>query len=150
MWFDWKRAFWPGGVRPLAGSRCWGQQIQQAQLAPADLGFIPTLQIRSQMKLLTLIFTDTFSLFRLFLSRFSAQPRNIAKVVSQVHAFQETAFPYSHDRPLQAYLRWRISQFAACDAHLLAPEGDSHLQQSSESQTRKIQEKLRRVKASFH
>lgn len=109
-----------------------------------------SLQIRSQMKLLSWIFIDTFSLFLLFLSYFSVQPRNIAKVVSQVHAFQEVAFPYNHDRPLQAYIRWRISQLSALDVHLLAPDSDSHLQQSSESQTRKIQEKLMRMKASFH
>lgn len=83
-------------------------------------------------------------------SRFSAPPRNIAKVVSQVQAFQEAAFPYSPDRQLQAYLRRRISQLAASAVHLLAPDGDSQLHGSSESQTRKIQEKLRRMKASFH
>ncbi|TNM99643.1 hypothetical protein fugu_012676 [Takifugu bimaculatus] len=76
--------------------------------------------------------------------------RNIAKVASQVQAFQEAAFPYSPDRRLQAYLRRRIAQLAASAVHLLAPDGDSGLQQSSESQTRKIQEKLRRMKASFH
>ncbi|XP_056903604.1 kinase non-catalytic C-lobe domain-containing protein 1 isoform X2 [Takifugu flavidus] len=76
--------------------------------------------------------------------------RNIAKVASQVQAFQEAAFPYSPDRRLQAYLRRRIAQLAASTVHLLAPDGDSGPQQSSESQTRKIQEKLRRMKASFH
>lgn len=69
-------------------------------------------------------------------------------MVSQVQAFQEAAFPYGPDRQLQAYLRRRVSQLATSGVHL--PDGDSQLQQSSELQTRKIQEKLRRMKASFH
>lgn len=68
-------------------------------------------------------------------------------MVSQVRAFQEAAFPYSADRQLQAYLRRRVAQLAASAVHL--PDGGPQIQQSSESQTRKIQEKLRRVKASF-
>lgn len=73
--------------------------------------------------------------------------RSIAKVVSQVHAFQGVACPYSPDRELQDYLRRRISWLAASDRQLMAT--DAGLQQSSERQSRKIQEKLKRVKASF-
>lgn len=92
-----------------------------------------------------------FSLFFLF---FYPHPpvlgsRSIAKVVSQVHAFQEASFPYSPDQELQAYLRGRIARLAASDVHLLATNSDSTFQPSSERQTRRIQEKLRRVKATF-
>ncbi|XP_029305616.1 kinase non-catalytic C-lobe domain-containing protein 1 [Cottoperca gobio] len=75
--------------------------------------------------------------------------RSIAKVVSQVHAFQEAVYPYSPDRDLQAYLRRRIAWLATSDTHLLAGDNDANFQQSSERQTRKIQDTLRRVKATF-
>ncbi|XP_071337393.1 kinase non-catalytic C-lobe domain-containing protein 1 [Trachinotus anak] len=75
--------------------------------------------------------------------------RRIAKVVSQVHAFQEAAYSYSPDRDLQAYLRRRIARLAASDIHLLASDNDANFQQSSERQTRRIQDTLRRVKATF-
>lgn len=73
--------------------------------------------------------------------------RRIARVVSQVYAFQGVAWPYSPDRELQDYLRRRISWLAASDRQLMATDAD--LQQSSERQSRKIQEKLKRVKATF-
>lgn len=75
--------------------------------------------------------------------------RSIAKVVSQVHAFQEAVYPYSPDRELLAYLRRRIARLATSDIHLLAADNDANFQQSSERQTRRIQDKLRRVKATF-
>ncbi|XP_070772308.1 kinase non-catalytic C-lobe domain-containing protein 1 isoform X2 [Enoplosus armatus] len=75
--------------------------------------------------------------------------RSIAKVVSQVHAFQEAACPYSPDRELQAYLRRRIARLATSDIHLLAADNDANFQQSSERQARRIQDTLRRVKATF-
>nr|XP_046258374.1 kinase non-catalytic C-lobe domain-containing protein 1 [Scatophagus argus] len=75
--------------------------------------------------------------------------RSIAKVVSQVHAFQEAVCPYSPDRELQAYLRRRIARLATSDIHLLVADSDANFQQSSERQTRRIQETLRRVKATF-
>ncbi|XP_054456765.1 kinase non-catalytic C-lobe domain-containing protein 1 [Anoplopoma fimbria] len=75
--------------------------------------------------------------------------RSIAKVVSQVHAFQEAVYPYSPDRELQAYLQRRIARLATSDIHLLAADNDDSFQQTSERQTRRIQDKLRRVKASF-
>ncbi|XP_058507585.1 kinase non-catalytic C-lobe domain-containing protein 1 [Solea solea] len=75
--------------------------------------------------------------------------RSIAKVVSQVHAFQELMYPYSPDRELQAYLQCRIAGFVTSDIHLLAADRDANFQQSSERQTRRIQDTLKRVKATF-
>lgn len=75
--------------------------------------------------------------------------RSIAKVVSQVHAFQEALYPYNPDQDLQAYLRCRIAQLANSDVHLLAADNDANFQQSSERQTRRIHSTLRRVKATF-
>ncbi|XP_031731345.1 kinase non-catalytic C-lobe domain-containing protein 1 isoform X3 [Anarrhichthys ocellatus] len=75
--------------------------------------------------------------------------RSIAKVVSQVHAFQEAVYPYSPDRELQDYLRRRIARLAPSDIHLLAADKDASFQQTSERQARRIQDKLRRVKATF-
>lgn len=97
-----------------------------------------------------------FSLFLLFCISISCDShpsilgsRSIAKVVSQVHAFQEAACPYSPDRKLQAYLRCRIARLATSDIHLLAADNDANFQQSSERQTRRIQDTLRRVRATF-
>uniref|UniRef100_A0A3Q3J678 Uncharacterized protein n=1 Tax=Monopterus albus TaxID=43700 RepID=A0A3Q3J678_MONAL len=54
--------------------------------------------------------------------------RSIARVVSQVHAFQE---------------------LASSDIHLLATDNDANFQQPSEQQTCSIQDTLKRVKATF-
>uniref|UniRef100_A0A7N9AN34 Kinase non-catalytic C-lobe domain containing 1 n=1 Tax=Mastacembelus armatus TaxID=205130 RepID=A0A7N9AN34_9TELE len=75
--------------------------------------------------------------------------RSIAKVVSQVHAFQEAVYTYSPDWELQAYLRRRIARLATSDIHLLAADNDANFQQPSERQTRRIQNTLRKVKATF-
>lgn len=75
--------------------------------------------------------------------------RSIAKVVSQVHAFQEATYPYSPDRDLQDYLRRRIARLATSDIHLLATDSDANFPQSGERQTRRIHDTLRRVKATF-
>uniref|UniRef100_A0A8C6UMQ9 Uncharacterized protein n=1 Tax=Neogobius melanostomus TaxID=47308 RepID=A0A8C6UMQ9_9GOBI len=75
--------------------------------------------------------------------------RRIAKVVSQVHAFQEAVFPYSPDRDLQSYLRVRIRRLGSADIHQLASGNQANFQQSTERQTRRIHDTLRRVKASF-
>ncbi|KAM6956182.1 kinase non-catalytic C-lobe domain-containing protein 1 [Aplochiton taeniatus] len=76
--------------------------------------------------------------------------RNIAKVVSQVQAFQETVYPYSPDLELQAYLRLRISNLSSCDVHLLAADNDTNFPQATaDRHTRRIQDTLRRVKATF-
>ncbi|KAM4607912.1 kinase non-catalytic C-lobe domain-containing protein 1 [Polymixia lowei] len=75
--------------------------------------------------------------------------RSIAKVVSQVHAFQEAAYPYSPDRELQTYLRLRVAHLSTSDVHLLAADNDANFQPSTERHTRRIQDTLRRVKATF-
>ncbi|KAI9525031.1 hypothetical protein NQZ68_012541 [Dissostichus eleginoides] len=75
--------------------------------------------------------------------------RSIAKVVSQVHAFQEAVYPYSPDQDLQAYLRRRMARLSTSDLHLLAADKDDDFRQSSERQARRIQNTLRRVKATF-
>lgn len=94
-----------------------------------------------------LSFSFVFSFHAFYLSVLDS--RSIARVVSQVHAFQEAVCPYSPDRELQDYLQRRIARLATSDIHLLAADSDANFQQSSEKQTRRIQEKLRRVKASF-
>ncbi|KAK3553467.1 hypothetical protein QTP70_003510 [Hemibagrus guttatus] len=76
--------------------------------------------------------------------------RSIARVVSQVHAFQEHMYTYTADLELQAYLHARISRLGACDVSLLAADNDANFNQpAAERHTRRIQDTLRRVKASF-
>ncbi|XP_076025429.1 kinase non-catalytic C-lobe domain-containing protein 1 [Genypterus blacodes] len=75
--------------------------------------------------------------------------RSIAKVASQVHAFQEAVYTYRPDQELQTYLRLRIAQFGTSDIHLLAAGNDANFQPSTERQTRRIQDTLRRVKATL-
>lgn len=100
------------------------------------------------MYLLRAFFSCFLCFFKLFFDSCFGF-RNIAKVVSQVHAFQEVVYPYSPDQDLQAYLRRRIARFAMTDIHLLAADSDANFQQSSERQTRRIHDTLRRVKATF-
>ncbi|XP_035256897.1 kinase non-catalytic C-lobe domain-containing protein 1 isoform X2 [Anguilla anguilla] len=76
--------------------------------------------------------------------------RNIAKVVSQVHAFQENVFPHAPDLELQAYLRHRIALLSHSDIALLAAENDANFHQMpAERHSKRIQDTLRRVKATF-
>ncbi|KAK2852488.1 hypothetical protein Q7C36_007689 [Tachysurus vachellii] len=76
--------------------------------------------------------------------------RSIARVVSQVHAFQEHMYTYTPDLELQSYLQARISRLGACDVSLLAADNDANFNQpAAERHTRRIQDTLRRVKASF-
>ncbi|XP_008047773.1 protein very KIND isoform X2 [Carlito syrichta] len=76
--------------------------------------------------------------------------RNIAKVVSQVHAFQENPYTFSPDPKLQSYLKQRIARFSGVDISTLAADNRANLHQvSSEKHSRKIQDKLRRMKATF-
>ncbi|XP_061767823.1 kinase non-catalytic C-lobe domain-containing protein 1 [Nerophis ophidion] len=75
--------------------------------------------------------------------------RSIAKVVSQIHAFQEVLYTYNPDQDLQAYLCCRIIRLGTSDVHLLACANDANLEQSTECQTKKVQNALRRVKASL-
>ncbi|XP_044153954.1 LOW QUALITY PROTEIN: kinase non-catalytic C-lobe domain-containing protein 1 [Bufo gargarizans] len=76
--------------------------------------------------------------------------RNIAKVVSQVHAFQEIPYSFTPDPDLQFYLRQRISHFNDADISVLAADNNANFHHvNSEKHSRKIQDTLRRMKATF-
>ncbi|XP_028941825.1 kinase non-catalytic C-lobe domain-containing protein 1 [Antrostomus carolinensis] len=76
--------------------------------------------------------------------------RNIAKVVSQVHAFQENPYTYTPDFKLQSYLRQRITHFKDADISALAADNRANFHQiPAEKHSRKIQDTLRRMKATF-
>lgn len=76
--------------------------------------------------------------------------RNIAKVASQVHAFQENPYTFAADPKLQSCLKQRIACFSGADVSILAADSRTSLHQAaSEKHSRKIQEKLRRMKATF-
>ncbi|KAI1236309.1 Protein very KIND, partial [Lamprotornis superbus] len=76
--------------------------------------------------------------------------RNIAKVVSQVHAFQENPYTYAPDFKLQSYLRQRITRFKDADISALAADNCANFHQiPAEKHSRKIQDTLRRMKATF-
>ncbi|XP_040463486.1 kinase non-catalytic C-lobe domain-containing protein 1 isoform X2 [Falco naumanni] len=76
--------------------------------------------------------------------------RNIAKVVSQVHAFQENPYTYTPDFRLQTYLRQRITRFKDADISALAADNCANFHQiPAEKHSRKIQDTLRRMKATF-
>ncbi|XP_059755715.1 kinase non-catalytic C-lobe domain-containing protein 1 isoform X6 [Balaenoptera ricei] len=76
--------------------------------------------------------------------------RNIAKVASQVHAFQENPYTFAPDPKLQSHLKQRIARFSGADISILAEDSraGSH-QVASEKHSKKIQDKLRRMKATF-
>lgn len=76
--------------------------------------------------------------------------RNIAKVASQVHAFQENPYTFSPDPKLQAHLKQRIARFSGADVSILAADNRANFHQiPGEKHSRKIQDKLRRMKATF-
>ncbi|NWX69856.1 KNDC1 protein, partial [Alca torda] len=76
--------------------------------------------------------------------------RNIAKVVSQVHAFQENPYTYTPDFKLQSYLRQRITRYKDADISALAADNCANFHQiQAEKHSRKIQDTLRRMKATF-
>ncbi|KYO42274.1 protein very KIND [Alligator mississippiensis] len=76
--------------------------------------------------------------------------RNIAKVVSQVHAFQENPYTFTSDLKLQAYLRKRIDHFSDADISTLAADNCANFHQiPADKHSRKIQDTLRRMKATF-
>uniref|UniRef100_A0A7M4FZS9 Kinase non-catalytic C-lobe domain containing 1 n=1 Tax=Crocodylus porosus TaxID=8502 RepID=A0A7M4FZS9_CROPO len=76
--------------------------------------------------------------------------RNIAKVVSQVHAFQENPYTFTPDLKLQAYLRKRIDHFSDADISTLAADNCANFHQiPADKRSRKIQDTLRRMKATF-
>nr|XP_046214894.1 kinase non-catalytic C-lobe domain-containing protein 1-like [Oncorhynchus gorbuscha] len=76
--------------------------------------------------------------------------RTIAKVVSQVHAFQETVYSFTPDLGLQAYIRLRIAHLSGCDIPLLAADNEANFHHNpADRHTRRIQNTLKRVKATF-
>ncbi|XP_074987085.1 kinase non-catalytic C-lobe domain-containing protein 1 isoform X3 [Caretta caretta] len=76
--------------------------------------------------------------------------RNIAKVVSQVHAFQENPYTFTTDFKLQSYLKQRIAHFNDADISALAADNCANFHQiPAEKHSRKIQDALRRMKATF-
>ncbi|XP_078421048.1 kinase non-catalytic C-lobe domain-containing protein 1 [Cetorhinus maximus] len=76
--------------------------------------------------------------------------RKIAKVISQIRAFQENPYMFTPDLELQAHLRQQIAHFSEVDIHVLAAENKTNFYQSStEWHSRKIQDTLRKVKATF-
>ncbi|GCB71881.1 hypothetical protein scyTo_0006104, partial [Scyliorhinus torazame] len=76
--------------------------------------------------------------------------RKIAMVVSQIRAFQEKPYMFIPDLDLQAHLRQQITHFSEVDIHVLAAENKTNFYQSStEWHSRKIQDTLRKVKATF-
>lgn len=81
---------------------------------------------------------------------FPPPTRNIAKVASQVHAFQENPYTFAADPKLQSCLKQRIACFSGADVSILAADSRTSLHQAaSEKHSRKIQDKLRRMKATF-
>lgn len=76
--------------------------------------------------------------------------RNIAKVVSQVRAFQENPYMFTPDHRLQSCLKHRIAYFNDADISTLAADNYANFHQiPAEKQSRKIQDTLHRMKAMF-
>ncbi|XP_062832196.1 kinase non-catalytic C-lobe domain-containing protein 1 isoform X3 [Anolis carolinensis] len=76
--------------------------------------------------------------------------RTIAKVVSQIHAFQENPYMLSPDRKLQSFLRHRIASFNDADISALAAVNSANFHQMpAEKQSRKIQDTLQKMKTMF-
>ncbi|XP_042316222.1 kinase non-catalytic C-lobe domain-containing protein 1 isoform X2 [Sceloporus undulatus] len=76
--------------------------------------------------------------------------RNIAKVVSQVHAFQENSYTFPPDHQLQSFVRHRIASFNDADISALAAVNSANFHQiPAEKQSRKIQDTLHRMKTMF-
>lgn len=71
-------------------------------------------------------------------------------MVSQVHAFQENPYAFSPDPKLQSHLKQRIARFSGADVAVLAADSRARLHHlPGEKHSRKIQDTLRRVKATF-
>lgn len=70
--------------------------------------------------------------------------------MSQVHAFQENPYTFTSDLKLQAYLRKRIDHFSDADISTLAADNCANFHQiPADKHSRKIQDTLRRMKATF-
>ncbi|XP_026566322.1 kinase non-catalytic C-lobe domain-containing protein 1 [Pseudonaja textilis] len=78
-----------------------------------------------------------------------AKLRNIAKVVSQVQAFQENPYMFLPDCQLQDFLRQRIAFLNDADIFVLAADNYANFHQKPEKQSRKLQDALHRMKAMF-
>ncbi|KAF7247447.1 Kinase non-catalytic C-lobe domain-containing protein 1 [Varanus komodoensis] len=76
--------------------------------------------------------------------------RNIAKVVSQIHAFQENPYDFLPDHQLQSFLRQRIDSLNDADISSLAADNCTNFYRiQAEKQSQKIQDTLHRMKAMF-
>ncbi|KAG8435297.1 hypothetical protein GDO86_013304 [Hymenochirus boettgeri] len=76
--------------------------------------------------------------------------RNIAKVVSQVQAFQEIPYSFTPEPELQFYLQQRIAHFRDADISILAANNNANFYPvPSHKHSRKIQDTFRRMKATF-
>ncbi|XP_069467503.1 kinase non-catalytic C-lobe domain-containing protein 1 [Ambystoma mexicanum] len=76
--------------------------------------------------------------------------RNIAKVVSQVHAFQEIPYVFTPDPELQFYLNQRINLFSEADISVLAASNNVNFHhQPADRNSRKINDTFRKMKATF-
>lgn len=141
-WMDGQRdGGWRGGQTGLSQEMRLGLVIKRRKLTPQSLHLVwtvpeqlgahrPTTGADSQL--------------------ISSRHRNIAKVASQVHAFQENPYTFAPDPKLQSYLKQRIARFSGADISALAADSraSSH-HVASEKHCRKIQDKLRRMKATF-
>ncbi|EAW61321.1 hCG1747839, isoform CRA_b [Homo sapiens] len=64
--------------------------------------------------------------------------------------FTKNPYTFSPDPKLQSYLKQRIARFSGADISTLAADSRANFHQvSSEKHSRKIQDKLRRMKATF-
>ncbi|XP_029465834.1 kinase non-catalytic C-lobe domain-containing protein 1 isoform X7 [Rhinatrema bivittatum] len=76
--------------------------------------------------------------------------RHIAKVVSQVHAFQEIPYTLTPDPELQYHLRQRFAYFSGADISVLAADNNTNFYQIPAGKyCRRIQDTLCRMKATF-
>ena len=67
-----------------------------------------------------------------------------------MHALQENPYTFSPDPKLQAHLKQRIARFSGADVSLLAADNRANFHQiRGDKHSRKIQDKLRRLKATF-
>ncbi|XP_043912813.1 kinase non-catalytic C-lobe domain-containing protein 1 isoform X2 [Protopterus annectens] len=76
--------------------------------------------------------------------------RNISKVVSQIPAFQEQRYEFLPDLEMQTYLQHRIVHFCEADIPVLAAKNTVNFHKlPADKHSRKIQDTLRRMKATF-
>lgn len=67
-----------------------------------------------------------------------------------MHAFQENPYTFAPDPKLQSCLKQRIARFSGADVSLLAADSRATCHQvAGEKHSRKIQDKLRRMKATL-